>query len=63
MARGERGYTDEVRTDDDTRSVEQEVAAGQSETTPLVALTSVAVAVGLLVVLALTLAVIAYVLA
>lgn len=63
MARGERGYTDEVRTDDDTRSVEQEAAAGQSETTPLVALTSVAVAVGLLVVLALTLAVIAYVLA
>lgn len=63
MARGKRGYTDEVRTDDDTRSVEQEVAAGQSETTPFVALSSVAVAVGLLVVLALTLAVIAYVLA
>ena len=52
-----------MRTDDDTRSVEQEVAAGQSETTPVAVISSVVAVVAILVVVALTLAVIAYVLA
>ena len=37
-----------MRSDDDTRSVEQEVAAGQSESTPVTLITSV---VGVVVVL------------
>ena len=49
--------------DDETRSIEQEVAAGQSEKTPVIALGSVIVAIGVLFALALTLAVIAYMLA
>jgi hypothetical protein len=52
-----------MRTDDDTRSVEQEVAAGQSETTPLAVITSVVGVVVVLVLLALGLAALAYVLA
>jgi hypothetical protein len=52
-----------VRTDDDTRNVEQEVAAGQSETTPVWALSSVILAVAALVAFALGLVVLAYVLA
>ena len=52
-----------MRTDDDTRSVEQEVAAGQSETTPVAVLTSVVGVVVVLFLLALGLAALAYFLA
>ena len=52
-----------MRTDDDTRSVEQEVAAGQSETTPVAVLTSVVGVVAILVLLAVGLAALAYFLA
>ena len=52
-----------MRTDDDTRSVEQEVAAGQSETTPVAVIMSVIAVVAGLFVVALVLAVVAYVLA
>ncbi|HUG65081.1 MAG TPA: hypothetical protein VMK83_07680 [Gaiellaceae bacterium] len=55
------GYLLSVRTnDDDTRSVEQEVAAGQSETTPVFAIGSVVVVIAALFAVALTLAVLAY---
>jgi hypothetical protein len=50
-------------TDDDTRSLEQEVAAGQSETTPVALITTVIGVVAILVAVALALAVVAYVLA
>jgi hypothetical protein len=49
--------------DDDTRSVEQEVAAGQSETTPVAVITSVVGLVAVVVVIALGLAALAYFLA
>jgi hypothetical protein len=49
-----------VRTDDDTREVEQELAAGQSETTPVAALSSVVLAVATLVAVALVLVALAY---
>ena len=52
-----------MRTDDDTRSVEQEVAAGQSETTPVVAMGTVIAVVAILFVVALALAALAYALA
>ena len=52
-----------MRTDDDTRSVEQEVAAGQSETTPVAVITSVTGIVAILFVLALGLAALTYFLA
>ena len=49
-----------MRTDDDTRSLEQEVAAGQSETTPVALISSVIVVIAALFVVALTLAALAY---
>jgi len=52
-----------VRTDDDTRDVEQEVAAGQSETTPFLAIGTVVIAIAALFAVALVLAVLAYLLA
>jgi hypothetical protein len=52
-----------MRTDDDTRSVEQEVAAGQSETTPVAVISSVIGIVAVLFVIALGLAALAYFLA
>jgi capsular polysaccharide biosynthesis protein len=52
-----------MRTDDDTRTLEQEVAAGQSETTPVAVITSVIGVIAGLVAVALVLAVVAYVLA
>lgn len=52
-----------MRTDDDTRDVEQELAAGQSETTPVVAIGSVVAVIAALFAVALALAVLAYVLA
>jgi hypothetical protein len=52
-----------MRTDDDTRDLEQEVAAGQSETTPVALITSVGGVIALLFVIAVALAVVAYVLA
>ena len=62
MRRGA-GYHHRVRTDDDSRSVEQELAAGESEATPVLAIGSVIVIVATLFAIALTLAVAAYVLA
>lgn len=52
-----------MRTDDDTRSIEQEFAAGQSESTPVFAIGSVMAALGALFAIALGLAVVAYVVA
>ena len=49
--------------EDDTRSLEQEVAAGQSEKTPVAVITSVAGVIAVLFAVALLLAVLAYVLA
>jgi CHASE3 domain sensor protein len=52
-----------MRTDDETRSLEQEVAAGQSESTPVTLITSVVGIVAVLFLLALGLAALAYYLA
>ena len=52
-----------MRTDDETRSVEQEVAAGQSESTPVMLITSVVGIVAVLFLLALGLAALGYYLA
>lgn len=52
-----------VAADDETRSLEQEVAAGQSEKTPVAVITSVAGIIACLFALALALAVLAYFLA
>jgi len=52
-----------MRTDDDTRSLGQEVAAGQSETTPVAVITSVVGVIVVLFLLALGLAALAYFLA
>jgi hypothetical protein len=52
-----------MRTDDDTRDLEQEVAAGQSETTPVAVIASVIGVIAVLFAIAVTLAVVAYVLA
>jgi hypothetical protein len=49
-----------MHLDADARTVEQEVAAGQSETTPVVATTSVITVSAIVFVVALALAVIAY---
>jgi hypothetical protein len=49
-----------MRTDDDSRSLGQEVAAGQSEMTPLAVITSVVGVVVVLSLLALGLAALAY---
>ena len=51
-----------MRSDDDTRTLEQEIAAGESEKTPFVAIGTVAAAIAVLFALALGLAVLAYVL-
>jgi hypothetical protein len=58
-----KGYYGDMRTDDDTRNLEQEVAAGQSETTPVAVISSVIGIIAILFVVALVLAVVAYVLA
>src|SRR5262245_58612310 len=50
-------------TDDDRRSLEQEVAAGQSEKTPVALITSVTAVIAVVFVVALLLAVLAYALA
>ena len=52
-----------MRTDDDTRGLEQEMAAGESETTPVLAIGSAVLVIASLFAVALTLAVLAYVLA
>jgi hypothetical protein len=53
-----------VRSEDDTtRDLEQELAAGQSEATPFWALSSVILAIGALVAVALALVALAYLLA
>ncbi len=52
-----------MRTDDDTRSVEQQVATGQSETTPVFAIGSLIGVIGVVFAVALGLAALAYFLA
>lgn len=52
-----------MHADDDTRSLEQELAAGESEATPLIALGSVILVIAALFAVALALAVVAYLLA
>ena len=52
-----------MRTDDDTRTVDQELAAGQSETTPVLAIGTVVAVVAALFAVGLVLAALAYVLA
>lgn len=52
-----------MRIDDDNRSLEQELAAGESEATPVIAIGSVIAIVATLFAIALALAVVAYVLA
>ena len=52
-----------MSTEHDTRDVEQELASGQSEATPFVALGSVFVVIGVLVAVAVALAALAYLLA
>jgi hypothetical protein len=52
-----------MRNDDQTRGLEQEVAAGQSETTPITLISTVVAAIAVLFGVALALAVLAYVLA
>ena len=52
-----------MTVDDDTRNVEQELASGQSEATPFLALSSVIIVVACLVAVALALAAVAYLLA
>jgi hypothetical protein len=48
---------------DDTRDLDQQLAAGQDETTPVTLISSVVVAIAVLFAIALGLAVLAYVLA
>ena len=52
-----------MHADDRPRDLEQEVAAGQSETTPVALIATVIAVIGALFVIALALAVLAYVLA
>ena len=52
-----------MAVEDDSRDVERELASGQSEATPFLALGSVILVIGGLVAVALTLAAIAYLLA
>ena len=52
-----------MAADNDDRSVDQELADGTSEATPVIALTTVIAAVAVLVVVALALAAFAYLLA
>jgi hypothetical protein len=51
-----------VRSDDDTSSLEQEVAAGQSEATPVVAIGTVIGVIAILFAVALAFATLAYLL-
>jgi len=48
---------------DDSRNVEQELASGEDETTPVIALSSVIIVIACLVAVAVALAAIAYALA
>lgn len=52
-----------MRTDDETRTLEQEVAAGQSETTPVALISSVIGVIAILFVVALLLVIVAYLVA
>ena len=52
-----------MHTDDNTRDLEQEVAAGQSETTPVALISTVIVVIAVVFVIALALAALAYALA
>jgi hypothetical protein len=52
-----------MASDHETRDTEQQLAAGQSDTTPLIALSTVIVVIGALVAVALALAALAYLLA
>ena len=52
-----------MHADDNTRDLEQEVAAGQSEATPVALISTVVVAIAVVFAIALGLAALAYVLA
>jgi hypothetical protein len=58
---GASGY--QVHMVDDSRNVEQELASGEDETTPVIALSSVIIVIACLVAVAVALAAIAYALA
>jgi hypothetical protein len=60
---GARGYLVGMDLKDDGRTLEQEVASGETEATPFVALTAVAAVVAALVVVSLVVVVLAYTLA
>jgi hypothetical protein len=51
-----------MRSDDETRDLDQELAAGQSETTPVVAIGTVIGVIAILFTVALVLATLAYLL-
>jgi hypothetical protein len=57
------GINPSMHADDNTRDLEQEVAAGQSETTPVALISTVIAGIGVLFVIALGLAALAYALA
>jgi hypothetical protein len=61
--RAVRGIKRSMHADDNTRDLEQEVAAGQSEATPVALISTVVVVIAVLFVIALGLAALAYVLA
>ena len=58
-----RGIKPSMHADDNTRDLEQEVAAGQSEATPVALISTVVVVIAALVAIALGLAALAYMLA
>lgn len=64
MERASSGYVGFMQpdTEGDPRNVQQELAAGQSEATPVIAIGTVVVVVATFFVLALTLALLAYLL-
>ena len=57
------GYYGAMGIDHDSRNIEQELASGQSEATPFIALSSVIVVIAALVAVAVALAAFAYFLA
>lgn len=58
-----RGNKPSMHADDNTRDLEQEVAAGQSEATPVALISTVVVAIAVVFAIALGLAALAYMLA
>ena len=60
---GADGYHGDMGVDHDSRNLEQELASGQSEATPFIALSSVILVIAALVAVAVALAALAYFLA